>query len=55
VFFFSLAVGSEMPMLINIGILLDIFVSVLIIGVLMNRIGSQFSDLESDNLTSLKH
>lgn len=55
VFFFSLAVGNEMPMLINIGILLDIFVSVLIIGVLMNRIGSQFSDLESDNLTSLKH
>ena len=55
VFFFSLAVGSEMPMLINIGILLDIFVSVLIIGVLMNRIGTQFSDLESNNLTSLKH
>jgi hydrogenase-4 component E len=55
VFFFSLAVGSEMPMLINIGILLDIFVSVLIIGVLMNHIGSQFTDLESDNLTSLKN
>ncbi len=55
VFFFSLAIGSEMPMLINIGILLDIFVSVLIIGVLMNHIGNQFSDLESDNLTSLKH
>lgn len=55
VFFFSLAIGSEMPMLINVGILLDIFVSVLIIGVLMNHIGSQFSDLESDNLTSLKH
>ncbi|MFH0841240.1 MAG: hypothetical protein V1903_01335 [Bacteroidota bacterium] len=31
VFFFSLAVGNEMPMLINIGILLDIFVGVLII------------------------
>jgi hydrogenase-4 component E len=55
VFFFSLAVGSEMPMLINVGILLDIFVSVLIIGVLMNRIGTQFNDLESDHLTSLKH
>lgn len=32
VFIFSLAVGSEMPMLINIGILLDIFVGVLILG-----------------------
>ena len=32
VFMFSLAVGNEMPMLINIGILLDIFVGVLILG-----------------------
>jgi hydrogenase-4 component E len=32
VFIFSLAVGNEMPMLINIGILLDIFVGVLILG-----------------------
>jgi hydrogenase-4 component E len=32
VFVFSLAVGNEMPMLINIGILLDIFVGVLILG-----------------------
>jgi hydrogenase-4 component E len=32
VFIFSLAVGNEMPMMINIGILLDIFVGVLILG-----------------------
>ena len=32
VFMFSLAVGNEMPMLINVGILLDIFVGVLILG-----------------------
>jgi hydrogenase-4 component E len=32
VFIFSLAMGSEMPMLINIGILLDVFVGVLILG-----------------------
>jgi hydrogenase-4 component E len=32
VFIFSLAVGNEMPMLINAGILLDIFVGVLILG-----------------------
>ncbi len=31
VFVFSIAVGNEMPMLINIGILLDIFVGVLIL------------------------
>lgn len=32
VFMFSIAVGNEMPMLINIGILLDLFVGVLILG-----------------------
>jgi hydrogenase-4 component E len=32
VFIFSLAMGSKMPMLINVGILLDIFVGVLILG-----------------------
>ncbi|MDA3883973.1 MAG: hypothetical protein PF638_00085 [Candidatus Delongbacteria bacterium] len=32
VFIFSMAIGNEMPMLINIGILLDIFVGVLILG-----------------------
>jgi hydrogenase-4 component E len=54
VFMFSLAVGNDMPMLINIGILLDIFVSVMIISVLLNKIGSKFSDLESESLTTLK-
>jgi hydrogenase-4 component E len=34
IFMFSLAVGNEMPMLINIGILLDIFAGVLILGFL---------------------
>ncbi|HOS72753.1 MAG TPA: hypothetical protein PLZ75_09950 [Bacteroidales bacterium] len=32
VFFFSLAMGSEMPMFINIGLLLDLFVGALILG-----------------------
>ena len=32
VFLFSLSIGNEMPMMINIGILLDIFVGVLILG-----------------------
>jgi hydrogenase-4 component E len=55
VFLFSLAIGSEMPFLINIGILLDIVVSVLIIGVFINRIGNKFNDLETENLTDLRH
>jgi hydrogenase-4 component E len=55
VFMFSLAAGKEMPMLINIGILLDIFASVLILGIFINKIGSQHRGLMADTLTSLKH
>jgi len=41
----SLAIGSEMPMLINIGILLDIFVSVLILGIFVMRLKQHASEL----------
>jgi hydrogenase-4 component E len=41
----SLAIGSEMPMLINIGILLDIFVSVLILGIFMMRLKQSANEL----------
>jgi hydrogenase-4 component E len=54
VFLFSIAIGNEMPMLINTGILLDIFISMLILGSFMSKIGSQMQNLETDNLTSLK-
>jgi len=45
VFLFSLAVGNEMPMLINIGILLDIFVGVLIIGFFGLRLKPRTNEL----------
>ncbi|OIP05496.1 MAG: hypothetical protein AUJ97_00755 [Bacteroidetes bacterium CG2_30_32_10] len=54
VFILSLAVGSEMTMLVNIGIMLDIFVSVLVLGIFMNRIGNTFEEMSVDNLTNLK-
>jgi hydrogenase-4 component E len=41
----SLAIGSEIPMLINIGILLDIFVSVLILGIFVMRLKEHSHDL----------
>ena len=41
----SLAIGSEIPMLINIGILLDIFVSVLILGIFVMRLKEHAHEL----------
>jgi len=55
VFLFSLAVGSKTPFFVNIGILLDIVVSILILGVFIGRIGARFNDLETENLTDLRH
>src|SRR5512133_2904538 len=54
VFVLSLAVGNEMPMLVNLGIMLDIFASVLILGVFLNKIGDVFKDVSVDQLSNLK-
>lgn len=54
VFVLSLAVGNEMPMLVNLGIMLDIFASVLILGVFLNKIGDVFKDVSVDQLNKLK-
>lgn len=54
VFLFSIAAGAEMPMLINTAILLDIFISVLILGVFMTKIEDRMHSLETDMLTKLK-
>lgn len=54
VFVLSLAVGNEMPMLVNLGIMLDIFASVLILGVFFNRIGDLLKDPDIQHLRNLK-
>ncbi len=54
VFILSLAVGNEMPMLVNLGIMLDIFASVLILGIFVNKIGDVLKDVSVDQLRNLK-
>lgn len=54
VFLFSMAVGVEMPALVNIAILLDILISVLMLGVFLNKIGDKLRNMDSDKLTSIK-
>lgn len=54
VFVLSLAVGAEMPLLVNIGILLDIFASVFLLGVFVNKIGDVLQDQDVDQLRNLK-
>lgn len=54
VFVLSLAVGNEMPMLVNLGIMLDIFASVFILGVFFNKIGDVLQNPDVNLLRNLK-
>jgi hydrogenase-4 component E len=54
VFVLSLAVGNEMPMLVNIGILLDIFASVFLLGIFANKIGDIMKEQDVEQLSNLK-
>jgi hydrogenase-4 component E len=54
VFILSLAVGNEMPMLVNMGIMLDIFVTVFLLGIFVNKVGDVLKDVDVDHLMNLK-
>lgn len=54
VFILSMAVGNEMPMMVNIGILLDIFVSVFTLGIMVNKVGDVFKEVDVEQLNQLK-
>lgn len=54
VFLFSLAFGVEMPLLINVAILLDILISVLMLGIFFVRIDDKLHADDSDSLTHVK-
>jgi hydrogenase-4 component E len=47
-------VGNEMPNLVNLGIMLDVFASVLILGIFLNKIGDVFKAVDVDQLSNLK-
>ncbi len=54
VFLFSTAIGVEMPILINLAIMLDILVSILMLGVFLTRIDNRIHTDDADSLTNVK-
>lgn len=54
IFLLSLSVAKEMPMLVNMGVLLDVFIAVYILGLFVNEINKEFHDLEVSHLSDLK-
>ena len=43
-----------MPVIVNLGVLLDVFIAVFILGLLVNRINKEFDGLEVTQLSDLK-
>lgn len=54
VFLFSTAIGVEMPLLINLAILLDILISVLMLGIFFTKIDHKLHADDADSLTHVK-
>lgn len=54
IFLLSLSVAKEMPMIVNLGVLLDLFIAVFILGLLIKHINSNFEDMEVSHLSDLR-
>lgn len=54
IFLFALLLLEKTPLLVEMGILLDIFVGVLVMGVVINHINQEFGSASTLNLTNLR-
>jgi hydrogenase-4 component E len=54
IFLFGLLLLDAMPRMIEIGVLLDLFVAILVMGIIINHIRDEFSSLDTELLTELK-
>ncbi len=54
IFLLSLSVANEMPMLVNLGVLLDLFVGIYLFVIFFNKIQEMFDGNHIDILTELK-
>jgi hydrogenase-4 component E len=54
VFIFGLLLIEALPVLVEAGVLLDLFVAIFVMGIMMNHISREFSSLSTERLTALK-
>jgi hydrogenase-4 component E len=54
IFLFSLLLLEAMPFLVEIGILLDLFTGVFVMGIIIHHISREFASLSTEHLTELK-
>jgi hydrogenase-4 component E len=51
---FGIAAVGEIPLLVEFGVLLDVFVGVFVMGIAINHINREFDHIDADQLSSLK-
>jgi hydrogenase-4 component E len=54
IYAFGLAIAGDIPVLIELGVLMDLFVAVFVMGIAIYRINRAFDHIDSDRLTTLK-
>jgi len=54
IFIFGMLLVEAMPMLVELGVLLDLFVGVFVISIIVNHINREFSSLDTRKLSSIK-
>lgn len=54
IYIFSLLLIEAIPLVVEMGMLLDLFVSIFVVSIITNHINSAFSSLDTRNLSSLK-
>jgi hydrogenase-4 component E len=53
-FIFGVGVMGETSLLVEMGVLLDVFVAVFIMGIMLFHISREFDQIDTEQLTSLK-
>jgi hydrogenase-4 component E len=54
IFIFGLLLAGAMPVMVEVGALLDLLVGIFVMGIVINHISREFSSLDTARLTSLK-
>ena len=54
IYAFGLAFAVEEPLLVEMGVLLDVFVAVFVMGIAIHHISREFDHIDTDRLSALK-
>lgn len=54
IYIFGTSLGQEVPLVVELGILLDVFVAVFVMGIAIFHINKEFDHLDADRLSALK-